>query len=411
MTPEIRGLARDMTQARDDQILRIVAMVDALPERGEADLVLAPLRPRLARLRPPRPLRFARLLFLPLDPLIVAPTRWRSGHSTIPRTAIPVLAAAVEAGLGSVARAAGAMIEGRTTRDLALIEEAGGLLWQAAGQVLRDAEAPPPGWERTGLAPHLHRPLARRIGALLSQASRLLRLEADAAQGLAPPEVNALRALLTDAIAFEPDAQSMLIALLLARVPEAGSVLAGAARTLGHRGEMLLRHAGEEAANVLLDQLEAPGATETRLGGQDLSDSGAAVRRLTALLGALDGASVPPARRERLAALRLRLRVGCQALFEEHMSVDLLEPLRAGGPDEAWALEATARGLRALETEARRMGGGAVYDSLLCEAAAAVRDCSAQGGLGRAGALRLTEILAGPEAALALLEGELEAFA
>src|ERR1700712_4282876 len=93
--PAIREVSRGLAQARDEQILKVVAMVDAMPERGAADQLIAPLRARLAQLRPPRPLRFARLLFLPLDPLIVSALRWRAEQPTIPRSAIPSLAAAV----------------------------------------------------------------------------------------------------------------------------------------------------------------------------------------------------------------------------------------------------------------------------------------------------------------------------
>src|SRR5689334_24255463 len=85
---EIREVARGLASARDEQIMQVVAMVDAMPNRGPADQLIAPLRPRLARLRPPRPLRFARLLFLPLDPLIVPAARWRAEQPTIPRTVI-----------------------------------------------------------------------------------------------------------------------------------------------------------------------------------------------------------------------------------------------------------------------------------------------------------------------------------
>src|ERR1019366_3719591 len=112
---------------------------DAMPSRGPADQLIAPLRGRLARLRPPRPLRFARLLFLPLDPLIVPAARWRAEQPTIPRTVIPVLAAAVEAAFGATGRTVASMIEGRTTEDTAVVDAAGALLWGHAGAWLLDA--------------------------------------------------------------------------------------------------------------------------------------------------------------------------------------------------------------------------------------------------------------------------------
>ena len=76
LNPAIREASRGLVEARDDQVAQIVAMVDAMPDRGAADHLIAPLRARLARTRPPRPLRFARLLFLPLDPLL-ASSVWR----------------------------------------------------------------------------------------------------------------------------------------------------------------------------------------------------------------------------------------------------------------------------------------------------------------------------------------------
>jgi len=165
----------------------------------------------------------------------------------------------------------------------------------------------------------------------------------------------------------------------------------------------LLRGAGEDAADLLLDQLERPGAAEAQIGGDDLTEAGLTVRRLTSLLATLEGEAPPPARRERLTALRRRIGAGCEALFAERMSADLLTPLRDGGPVREADLEAAARGLRALETEARRIAGAGTFDALLGQASGLVRDGTATGVLGRAEGARLLEILAGPEAALALL--------
>jgi len=407
--PAIREVSRGLAGARDAQILRVVAMVDAMPNRGAADQLIAPLRDRLARLRPPRPLRFARLLFLPLDPLIVPPARWRPEQPTIPRSVIPLLAATVETVLGAAGRTVAGMIEGRTTEDAEVIDRAGGLLWDKAAAVLLEAERPI-GWETTGLSAQVHKPLSRRIGALLFQAGRLRHMMADAAQGLVPPEAVDVRTMLEDARRHEPDAQPMLIALLLARVPEAAPVLLRIAAVLGQQGGAGLRHAGEQAADILLDQLEAPGGAEAQLGGHDLAEAGATVRRLTSLLGALDAETLTPDRRGRLNDVRQRVRSGCEALFTERLTSDLIEPLRvcgaATGADAPAELEAAARGLRVLETEARRAGDDKTYDTLLGQTADMVREMIVQGGLDRAGGLRLMEIVAGPEVALALLGEE-----
>ena len=88
----------------------------------------------------------------------------------------------------------------------------------------------------------------------------------------------------------------------------------------------------------------------------------------------------------------------------------MLEPLQAcvagSGPEAGWDLEDAARGLRALETEARRAGGEKLYDTLLGRAADMVREKIAAGDLDRTGGLRLMEIVAGAEVALALLGEE-----
>ena len=400
--PAIREAARGLVQAGDARILRAVAMVDALPDRGQADQIIAPLRSRLARLRPARPLRFARLLFLPLDPLIVPAARWRPEHPTIPRSVLPALAAAVAAGCGPLADAVAAMIAGRTTEDHAVVEAAGAPLWAAAGAFLPDSP-PPPDWASTGLTAPTHALLARRTGALLPWAERLRALAGDAAQGLVPPEAGIIQALAWDAIAQAPDTRAMLIALLLARVPDAAPVLARAAAALGRRNEALLRQAGEVAADALLEHLEAPGGADSCLGGQDLVETAAVARRMLTLLGVLDGGAIPPGRRDRLHALRGRIGASAEALFAERLTADLLEPLSAlAGPEETWALEDAARGLRALETEARRAGGGKTYDTLLAHAAGTVRALTEQGTLGRIGGVRLMEILAGPDVALTL---------
>ncbi|WP_158922644.1 hypothetical protein [Acidisphaera sp. S103] len=85
--PEIQALARTVRDAEDPRIVRVVAIVDAMINRGPIDQLIAPIRPRLVRLRPPRPLRFARLLFHPLDRLFVPAARWRPEQKTLMWTA------------------------------------------------------------------------------------------------------------------------------------------------------------------------------------------------------------------------------------------------------------------------------------------------------------------------------------
>ena len=54
--PSLRTLHRDLAAAQDDQIHRVLTIIDALAERGDADKLIAPLRGRIAELRPRRKL-------------------------------------------------------------------------------------------------------------------------------------------------------------------------------------------------------------------------------------------------------------------------------------------------------------------------------------------------------------------
>ena len=101
--PNLRTLHRDLAGAQDDQIHRVLTIIDDLAERGDADKLIAPLRRRIAELRPRRKLSLTRLLFTPLDPLIVDAANWSPTAPSIPRTAIQPLADQVSDGLGATA--------------------------------------------------------------------------------------------------------------------------------------------------------------------------------------------------------------------------------------------------------------------------------------------------------------------
>jgi hypothetical protein len=81
----------------------VLALIDDLSERGEADALIAPLRGRLAGLRPRRKLGLTRLLFTPLNPIIVDAANWSAAALSIPRTALAPLGGQVRQGLGPAA--------------------------------------------------------------------------------------------------------------------------------------------------------------------------------------------------------------------------------------------------------------------------------------------------------------------
>ena len=136
---EITALTQTIAGAPDPQIMRIVALVDSMMLRGPADLLIEPLRRRLRTLRPPRPLRLARLIFYPLDLLIVPASRWRPGQHAIPRSALMPMAEQVRLVKGPAVAAIEAEIDGFTTADIEVISRLGRSLWPEAAAILADA--------------------------------------------------------------------------------------------------------------------------------------------------------------------------------------------------------------------------------------------------------------------------------
>ncbi|WP_428485511.1 hypothetical protein [Rhodopila sp.] len=402
--PSIRALSRGVADADDARIMRIVATVDAMAARGAADDLIASVRHRLCEMRPARPLRLARLLFLPLDPLIVGPAHWKPVHCTIPRTVISPMAEVVEMALGDKAASIKRAVHDRGTDQTDLISALGTMLWPEAAVILAASDVPVV-WQQTGLGTQVYRDLARRLAALLSQASALDSLCAETAQGLLPPNRKVVEAMVRQVSAMDPTALPMLTTLLLTRLPtsvrllyviESGSKAAA------------IKAATDQAAALLLAQFDATEGAESLVAAATLAESGATAARIAALLNELGQDNAPQVRRNQVRGLRQRLDTDCKARFSTGLNEQLLIPLRELSAQPSAAaladLEATARGLRALEAEARTISGGSTYDKLLAQAADQVRACSNDGGLELTDQVRLMEILIGSDAALEMLD-------
>jgi hypothetical protein len=147
---ELRLLGGVVAGASQQQLARVVALIDGLADRADADRLLERVRPRLRTLGLPRRMGFPRVLFLPLDGLIVVPRNWRPGALDIPRTALATLAGEVHAALGPMAARIDAGCTGRTMEDQATVSALGQELWPAAAGCL--PEAAPASWSRAGFA-------------------------------------------------------------------------------------------------------------------------------------------------------------------------------------------------------------------------------------------------------------------
>ena len=404
--PAMRDLRHEMTGAGDDKIRRIVAMMDKSPVPEAAQAILDPLRPRLALLRPARPLRFSRLLFLPLDPVVVPAREWRKGDATIPRGILVSFGETVHAALGPEAEEIDRLIAGRETTDEATIAKAGAWLWSRAGAIL--AAVPTPiGWEATGLPLAVFPTLARAIACVLSRAVQLRDLVRDSVMATRGTQDNAVRDLLAGLAAESQEGFGMVVAVLLARMPDATPLLQRLIVSgRGTADSAMLRQAMDQSLDGMLRDLESGSGLENEVLRVPLRHAGQEAQRIVNLLLDIDNEPDAARHRPRLKAIRLKLDQDCRTLFGDELAAGLVTPLATAGQPltaaDQTGIEVKIRELRALETAARKIGGAKVYDALLAQAAATARTAAETGILTQVRHMRLVEILAGPEAAEAL---------
>ena len=393
---EIRALNQHLVSAQDAKILKVVAMVDSLPVRGEADNLIASLRPRLAQLRPRRPMNAVRLLLIPIDLVMVVPTEWRRGALSIPRTAAICLArqfADLDPAL--MAEVMG-QIGGATTDDRLVVGRVGSELWASAAARL-SGTAPPADWNvATGLSETDHRAICDAVVLVLRHAPAISRMaEADT------PNAKVIAEILTHA-ATQPEAMGVLISVLLQWVPGAAphvlSVTSAHAAPTGLPG----RAATERAVEHVLEGIEAE-----QDGPQDSASALPRLRRTVAMLDELQAGSADrPTRTARIAATRAKVDSACRDRFQAQLQETVANRLAGGLPQESAdivTLEAAARDIRRFENVARRISGSDHYDRQLRTTIATLLPRSADDNESRVDRLRLAEILLGPEQALQML--------
>ena len=396
--PDVR---RQLGQARDEHLAQVVALVDALPQRGAADALIAPLRPRLALLAPARPVTAMRLMFRPLDPVIVPGPGWRPGTPTVPRPALGCLGAAVMARIGPVAEAVQGMIAGMSPQAAtAAGARVGVTLWPAAAAVL-DALPVPPDWTETaGLPLGCYDAIRANVAAVLHQAVRLERL------AVADPGP-CIGAILADAQARSPAAMAIVLAVLLSHGGAAavltagvtaGAIPGGLAALPSAALDTAAAHALDRADRLLGSVLPAVGLRAAAGHAGDVA----------ALVDAVEGPACRPGLRAQAGRTRQAADQACQARLSQAVQQDMLPRLDGPPLDDAAmdGLEGVARDLRRLGRTGRRLGSPAAYDALMTRAAQEI-GAAPGAGLGRMDRLRLAELLVGAQAALRLVpEGD-----
>ena len=200
----------------------------------------------------------------------------------------------------------------------------------------------------------------------------------------------------------------MVFKLLLTQLPQAAGLLRRLIDASPTQAEKtMLRTAMDLGTDDMLTELESTsGLTESlRHGG--LTAMGGEVRRIAAFLRDVkDNGSDTASNRIRLKGICETIDTICRGRLAEGMKSGLLTPLgQAHHPlnaAEQKDMENCARDLRFVDMAGRKLGSPAAYDALLSEATDAVEAAVDSGGLGAVRAVRLVEILSGPEAAEAI---------
>ena len=412
-----RAMRTALHSATDDKIRRIVSMLDVV-DADTNRTILDPLRDRLAILRPLRPLRFNRLLFMPLDPIIVPARHWRPDQASVPRTVLAALLSimknAPDLGLPGIERRIG----GCSTEASAIITSVGEELWPRAAEILAAASMPTC-WPETGLPPSLYRPLVDAIAAVLRRGPQLRQLQRDGSVGVLEPDQATLDSLLQDLAQEAPDACTMIMRLILGAAPAADGMLRRLiARRDAPADRLKLQQALQRASGHMLDDMEQGTAFSRTIGTASAAGVAEHVGRTIALLDVLQeegGRGRTSDAGPRVRVIRDRLDRACRARVADEIEHALVGPIGSATAPvqgvEQERFEACARDLRAIETVARRIGGAAEYDALLSQAANAVSEAAGAGLLTVMRQIRLVEILQGPEAAHRLYQARLKATA
>lgn len=388
----VTEVQRKLRGAADEQLAQVVALVDAMPDRGAADALIAPLRARLAAIEPTRPMSITRLLFRPLNPVITPGPRWRPGTPAVPRTALSVIGHAVVERLGPVAASVQARIAGRDGKEHAVANQIGASLWPLAATVLARLPIPAEWGLATGLPDACYPEIRANIAAVLHQAVPLVQRIRDAGASDPTPVVNDI---LQATHAAHPGGFGIVLAILLADGTTAGPALLSALALPGAPVDPAVSLTLDRAQHLLTAVLPTVG----------LAAASFQTAQVAALLDAIEVPSTRPGLRAHAQRVREMANEACQSRLAQALEQDFLPKLAAADAaldDAAVAgLERDAQGLRRLAMAGRRFGAAAPYDKLLGRTAAGAC-ASTSNMLTRMERLRLAELLVGTDAALRL---------
>jgi len=384
------------SNASDSVLRQVVAVLDAVPSRSMLDPIIAAARPRLKLLRPPRPITFARILFLPFDGALVERDEWSAGSAKFPRAAIMPLADAIRAAMGPAAEEISVNLGGRNFFDVLQVDQVGRYLWAEAAR-LAPGLTFPEGLPSVGLNATQFSELILLAASIWRHAEPIWEAKLAAFSGPSPELVTAA---LKGPTRESQATLSLALVSLMQKAQSPASVIRTAARLSPIAGNI---------ADEKIDELIK--AQPVNLPIQDPVRAAHMAEEYVSLLTELGAA--PPGRQtdRRRVISPLLSKIGkviegaARQIAERQLLPALQNPNAKRRAAIVLNIEHLARALRRLEMAGRRSGITQGFDELeraYRQRLKAILNALDGGGLQRADVIRISEILLGPEKALEL---------
>jgi hypothetical protein len=381
------------SNASDSVLRQVVAVLDAVPSRTVLDPIIAAARPRLKLLRPPRPITFARILFLPFDGALVERDAWSAGSAKFPRAAIPPLADAIRAAMGPAAEEISTNLGGRNFFDVLQVDQAGRRIWAEAAQ-LAPGLAFPDGLPGIGLSATQCSELIGLAASIWRHAEPIWEAKLAAFSG---PSSELVTAALKGPAQEGQIAFGLALVSLMQKAQSPASVIRTAAR--------LSPIAGSIADEKIEELIKAPPSS---LPIQDPVRAAHIAEEYVSLLKELGTAPTGRQGDRRSAIGPLLNQIGkviedaARQIAERQLLPALQNPNAKRRAAIVLNIEHLARALRRLEMAGRRSGAVLGFDELTQtyrQRLKAILNALDGGGLQRADVIRFSEILLGPERA------------
>ena len=389
-------ISKRTSMASDSVLQQVVAVLEAVPSRAMLDPIIETARPRLKLLRPPRPITFARILFLPFDGAVVPLKEWSMGSAKLPRPALMPISEAIQTAMGPEAEKISANLGGRSFFDVLQVDSEGRTLWAEAAR-LAPTLSFPEGLPAAGLDAAQSRQLLELAAGIWRHADGIWEAKLACFSG---PSSELVAAALKGPAEEGEAVFSIALLSLLDRAQSPGSVLSTAARL------------SPIASNIADQKLrELQNAPLPILPAEDPVRAAHIAAEYVALLKELE--SILSSRSEARQAVITPLleKIGeaikevTQQIIQRQFLPALNEPNAKRRAAVVLNIEILARALGRLEEAGRRAGRFEAFDKLQVSHAVKLRSILNGldgGGLQRHDVIRIADILLGAEKAMEL---------